>query len=64
MLKGVSKVEPGYAGGDLENPSYEKVRGENAGVHTARLVPIYPLTEGITQKQIRFLNPSLWPRLC
>jgi peptide-methionine (S)-S-oxide reductase len=25
MLKGVSKVEPGYAGGTAENPSYEQV---------------------------------------
>ena len=25
MLKGVISVEPGYAGGDLENPTYEKV---------------------------------------
>lgn len=25
MLKGVSKVEPGYAGGAIENPSYERV---------------------------------------
>lgn len=25
MLKGVSKVESGYAGGEMENPSYEKV---------------------------------------
>ena len=25
MLKGVSKVEPGYAGGTLANPSYERV---------------------------------------
>ena len=25
MLKGVSKVEPGYAGGTMANPSYEKV---------------------------------------
>lgn len=25
MLKGVSKVEPGYAGGKIANPSYEQV---------------------------------------
>lgn len=31
MLKGVSKVEPGYAGGTLENPSYEKVSMGNTG---------------------------------
>lgn len=31
MLKGVSKVEPGYAGGELENPSYERVSEGNTG---------------------------------
>lgn len=31
MLKGVSKVEPGYAGGALENPSYERVSEGNTG---------------------------------
>ena len=30
-LKGVSKVEPGYAGGTMENPSYEKVSMGNTG---------------------------------
>ncbi len=47
----------------LKNPSYEKVSsprfGGEAGaetVHTARLVPIYSLTEGLTQKQLRFLS--------
>ncbi len=31
MLKGVSKVEPGYAGGSIENPSYERVSEGNTG---------------------------------
>jgi len=31
MLKGVSKVEPGYAGGAMENPSYEKVSMGHTG---------------------------------
>lgn len=31
MLKGVSKVEPGYAGGVLNNPTYERVSGGNTG---------------------------------
>lgn len=31
MLKGVSKVEPGYAGGAVENPSYERVSEGNTG---------------------------------
>jgi peptide-methionine (S)-S-oxide reductase len=31
MLKGVSRVEPGYAGGEMENPSYERVSEGNTG---------------------------------
>jgi peptide-methionine (S)-S-oxide reductase len=31
MLKGVSKVESGYAGGAMENPSYEQVSGGATG---------------------------------
>ncbi|HWO07032.1 MAG TPA: peptide-methionine (S)-S-oxide reductase MsrA [Candidatus Paceibacterota bacterium] len=31
MLKGVSKVEPGYAGGKMESPSYERVSEGNTG---------------------------------
>ncbi len=31
MLKGVSTVEPGYAGGTMENPTYEKVSSGNTG---------------------------------
>lgn len=31
MLKGVSNVEPGYAGGSKENPSYEQVSSGNTG---------------------------------
>ena len=31
MLKGVSKVESGYAGGEMENPSYEKVSNGATG---------------------------------
>lgn len=31
MLKGVSKVESGYAGGKVENPSYEQVSSGSTG---------------------------------
>jgi peptide-methionine (S)-S-oxide reductase len=31
MLKGVSKVEPGYAGGTMGNPSYERVSEGDTG---------------------------------
>lgn len=31
MLKGVTKVESGYAGGSMENPSYERVSSGTTG---------------------------------
>ncbi|KKW41546.1 MAG: ATP-dependent DNA helicase RecG, partial [Candidatus Magasanikbacteria bacterium GW2011_GWA2_56_11] len=42
-------------GFELIGPSYEKVNTDNTPTHTARIVPLYSLTTGITQKQIRFL---------
>lgn len=38
----------------MKSPMFEKYLGA-ATLHTARLVPIYPATYGLTQKQIRFL---------
>ncbi len=37
----------------LMSPTYEKVKEET--LHSARLVPVYPLSGKITQKQLRFL---------
>lgn len=38
MLKGVSKVEPGYAGGTLPNPTYEQVStGETGHAEVIRI---------------------------
>jgi len=37
------------------NPIYEKAKAYGSNIHTARIVPIYPTTEGLTQKQIRWL---------
>ncbi|MFA5134153.1 MAG: ATP-dependent DNA helicase RecG, partial [Patescibacteria group bacterium] len=47
----VAKIsDSGYAK-EIINPEYEKVSDKTT--HTARIVPIYPLTAGISQKQIR-----------
>ena len=46
----------------LINPVYEKVSRSQA-IHTARLVPIYSLTENLTQKQIRFLISLVLPAI-
>ncbi|MBI5118063.1 ATP-dependent DNA helicase RecG [Candidatus Poribacteria bacterium] len=40
----------------MENPDVEILSdGEEVSLHTMRLVPVYPLTEGISQKQMRRL---------
>lgn len=55
------KVELNQYGLQLSNPNYEKVNKNQT--HTARIVPIYPLTENLTAKQVRFLIKSVLP-LC
>jgi len=49
------KVKRDMLGPELISPVYEKIKAGAAATHTARLVPIYPLTAGLTQKQIRYL---------
>ena len=49
------KIEKDFNGFVIKNPGYEKALGEFEAIHTSRLVPIYPLTSGLTNKQIRFL---------
>lgn len=56
----------GKISGDLfalyfNSPSYEKVSAFSA--NTARIVPVYSLTAGLSQKQIRYLVKSVWPLL-
>ena len=56
------KVTGDMFGRQMVSPSYEKATMQNAEfrmqnntTHTARIVPIYSITSGLTQKQIRFL---------
>ncbi len=49
------KVKSDILGAQLVSPTYEKFDTRHSATHTARLVPIYPVTAGLTQKQIRFL---------
>lgn len=53
------KTEQNSYGLQLVNPSYEKVKKEQT--HTARIVPIYSLTETLTEKQIRYLIKLILP---
>jgi ATP-dependent DNA helicase RecG len=56
------KITHDHLGLTIVSPAYEK---ERAGVtrQTERLVPLYPLTSGITQKQLRSLIALLLPTL-
>lgn len=54
------KAKNSIWGIQLSSPAYEKVSAEKTA-HTARLVPMYPLTQGITQKQLRFLVSEALP---
>jgi len=54
------KLSIGKLGKQMASPSYEKetkqkALGEKNTTHTARIVPIYHLTTGVTNKQLRFL---------
>ena len=52
------KVDSDLAGLQMNSPEYEKVRG-NQSTHTKGLVPVYSLTAGLTNKQLRFLIKSI-----
>ncbi|MFH1172921.1 MAG: hypothetical protein V1692_00130, partial [bacterium] len=53
------RVDYDRFGLQMINPTYELLKDEQT--HTARLVPNYPLTTGLTQKQLRFLIKSCLP---
>ncbi|MCR4279800.1 MAG: ATP-dependent DNA helicase RecG [Candidatus Komeilibacteria bacterium] len=65
MLKpGDSIILSGKVSGDLlgrqmTNPSFEKDKADTT--HTARLIPVYSATEGLTQKQLRYLIKTCLP---
>lgn len=46
-------VRDGHTGAQFTNPTIEKAQEELT--HTARLVPIYPTTAGVTARNLRFL---------
>ncbi|MBT4120402.1 MAG: ATP-dependent DNA helicase RecG [Candidatus Magasanikbacteria bacterium] len=48
------KVSNDMFGLQMTSPAYEKDKSSDT-THTARIVPMYSLTSGITQKQLRFL---------
>jgi len=56
-LSGVVKHD--MLGVTMQSPSYEKI--SESTTNTARIVPIYSVTNGITQKQMRFLLTQVLP---
>jgi len=49
------KPECSQKGLTFTHPEYEKITNHRTPIHGARIVPIYPLTDKLTQKQLRFL---------
>ncbi len=60
ILSGTPRRNP-YAGGfELDGPEYETVEGgDDDLIHVNRIVPVYRLTEGISQKQFRKIMFSI-----
>jgi ATP-dependent DNA helicase RecG len=42
-----------YKRKEMNNPVYEKIDGNSSVLNTGRIVPIYALTEGLTQRRLR-----------
>lgn len=53
------RAETGLPTLQLSNPTYEKIHREMT--HTGRLVPIYPATAGVSQRQLRSLIHECLP---
>lgn len=53
------KIATGPKGLYLQNPSYEKSGNLPRGIHTGGFVAVYPETEGLTSRWIRFLINNL-----
>ncbi|MFN8594264.1 MAG: ATP-dependent DNA helicase RecG [Thermomicrobiales bacterium] len=46
-------IESGYGALSLTGPEWERMSGPDAGTSTGRVVPVYPLTAGLSQKMMR-----------
>ncbi len=62
------KMNQSKSGRYLSSPAYEKITNElqfkNSDlIHTARLVPVYPETEGLSSRWLRFIIKPLLDRL-
>jgi ATP-dependent DNA helicase RecG len=48
-----------YPPREMVNPEYELLEGEESSLHTGRVVPIYPLSAGLSQRFLRRLVAEL-----
>ena len=55
FFSGIPAINYNYL--QFVSPTYEKASANN--IHTGRIIPIYPTTDGITQKQLRYLISSV-----
>jgi len=56
----VGKTSLGKEGMYLASPAYEKLSPEIESIHTGRIIPIYPETEGLSSRWLRYiLRPVL-----
>lgn len=56
----VGKTSLGKEGIYLASPAYEKLSSEIESIHTGRIVPVYPETEGLSSRWLRYiLRPIL-----
>ncbi len=47
----------------LSHPTYEPISGFHPSYHTARIVPVYPETRGLTSKGIRYFIQNIFKNL-
>jgi ATP-dependent DNA helicase RecG len=56
----VGRTALGEEGMYLANPAYEKLSSEKESIHTGRIIPVYPETEGLSSRWLRYiLRPLL-----
>ncbi len=56
----VGELKDDGSGAYFSSPAYERV-SRQAATHMARIVPVYPSTEKLSQKQLRFLVKNILP---
>lgn len=57
------KIAFGESGIYLQNPAYERIFPEKDLVHTGRIVPVYPETEGLSSRWLRWILKPLLIKL-